>query len=40
MLISQIIPFMFVTAKHTSEQWGLKGQFVQKVRFEVVDLIA
>ena len=28
MLISQIIPFMFKTAKHTSEQWGLKGQCV------------
>ena len=28
MLISQIIPFMFITAKHTSKQWGLKGQCV------------
>ena len=24
MLISQIIPFMFIIAKHTSEQWGSK----------------
>ena len=29
---------MFITAKHTSEQWGLKGQCVQKVRFEMADL--
>ena len=28
MLISQIIPFMFVTAKHTSEQCGLEGHCV------------
>ena len=28
MLISQIIPFMFITAKHTSVQQGLKGQCV------------
>ena len=28
MLISQIIPFMFITAKHTSEQCGLEGHCV------------
>ena len=27
-LISQVILSMFITAKHTSEQWGLKGQCV------------
>ena len=27
-LISQVIPFMFMTAKHASEQWGLKDQYV------------
>ena len=27
-LISQVIPFMFMTAKHASEQWGLKDQCV------------
>ena len=27
-LIEQIIPFMLITAKHASEQWGLKGQCV------------
>ena len=26
MLISKMILFMFITAKHTSEQWQLKGQ--------------
>ena len=28
MLISQIIPFMFITGKHKSEQWELKDQCV------------
>ena len=28
MLISQIIPFMFITAKNSSEQWGLNEQCV------------